>query len=82
MPAPACTTEKGQGAATSEISRNVQEAANGTQEVIVNIAGVTRAAAETGAAAHQVNAVADTVAHKSRDLRAEVEGFLAGVKAA
>jgi methyl-accepting chemotaxis protein len=71
-----------QGAATKEISRNVQEAANGTQEVNVNISGVTRAAAETGNAARQVNSVADTVAHRARDMQSEVETFLTGVKAA
>ncbi len=71
-----------QGAATKEISRNVQEAANGTQQVNLNITGVTQAAAATGKAARQVNSVADTVAHKSGDLRTEVESFLASVKAA
>ncbi|MBF0561287.1 MAG: HAMP domain-containing protein [Alphaproteobacteria bacterium] len=71
-----------QGAATQEISRNVQQAANGTQQVNDNIASVTRAAAETGSAARQVNSVADTVAHKSGDLRSEVESFLVNVKAA
>ncbi len=71
-----------QGAATKEISRNVQEAANGTQEVSVNITGVTQAAAETGNAARQVNAVAGIVTQRLNDLRAEVDGFLAGVKTA
>ena len=71
-----------QGAATREISRNVQEAANGTREVNLHIADVTRAATETGGAAHKVGTAADTVALKSHDLRSEVESFLAGVKAA
>jgi methyl-accepting chemotaxis protein len=71
-----------QGAATKEISRNVQEAANGTREVNLHIADVTHAATVTGGAARKVSAVADTVAHKSRDLRSEVDSFLTDVKAA
>ena len=69
-----------QSAATREISRNVQEAANGTREVNVNISSVTRTAAETGNAAQKVNTVAGAVANTSQKLRGEVEEFLAGVK--
>ena len=43
-----------QGAATKEISRNVQQAAPGTNDVSSNIAGVTQAAGETGQSAGQV----------------------------
>ena len=43
-----------QGAATQEISRNVQQAARGTQQVSNNIADVQRVAGETGAASSQV----------------------------
>ena len=71
-----------QGAATREISRNVQEAANGTREVNLHIADVTQAATITGGAAHKVSVVADTIAHKSHDLKSEVDFFLTGVKAA
>jgi methyl-accepting chemotaxis protein len=39
-----------QGAATSEIARNVQQAAQGTQVVTGNILDVKRGAGETGAA--------------------------------
>src|SRR6266403_1363519 len=39
-----------QGAATQEIARNVQGAAEGTHQVSANIVGVNQAAAETGAA--------------------------------
>jgi len=76
------TAVEEQGAATREISRNVQEAANGTREVSANISDVTRAAAETGEAAERVRNSADGVAHKSTELRQEVESFLTGVKAA
>src|SRR5262249_16939582 len=39
-----------QGAATQEISRNVQQAAQGTAQVATNITDVTRGASETGTA--------------------------------
>jgi methyl-accepting chemotaxis protein len=43
-----------QGVATKEISRNVQQAAQGTQDVTGNIVAVSTAAGETGAAATQL----------------------------
>ena len=43
-----------QGAATQEISRNVQQAAQGTQQVSSNITDVQRGASETGSASSQV----------------------------
>ncbi|MDB5360826.1 MAG: putative methyl-accepting chemotaxis protein [Rhodospirillales bacterium] len=71
-----------QGAATREIARNVQQAAQGTQEVTSNIAGVKEAAATTGAAAAQVLGAAGDLSQQSSELATEVDGFLAGVKAA
>jgi len=43
-----------QGAATQEISRNVQQAAHGTQQVSRHITDVQRGASETGSASSQV----------------------------
>ncbi|HZH50239.1 MAG TPA: cache domain-containing protein [Microvirga sp.] len=71
-----------QGAATAEISRNVQEAAHGTDLVSGNIADVRQGAGETGAAAAQVLAAAQELAHHSASLGSEVDRFLSGVKAA
>jgi methyl-accepting chemotaxis protein len=71
-----------QGAATQEIARNVQQAAQGTTEVSSNITGVTRAAGETGAAASQVLASATGLSRQSEQLRAEVDKFLATIRAA
>ncbi len=71
-----------QGAATGEISRNSQEAATGTQEVSSNVAGVTQAAAETGSAASQVLGAAGDLSKHAETLRAEVDKFLAEVRAA
>jgi methyl-accepting chemotaxis protein len=65
-----------QTAATGEIARNVQQAAQGTQEVSSNIAGVTSAAGETGAAATQVLEAAQGLSEKGEELRNEIEKFL------
>jgi methyl-accepting chemotaxis protein len=50
-----------QGAATQEISRNVQQAVHGTQQVSSNITDVQRGASETGSASRQVLSAAQTV---------------------
>ena len=71
-----------QGAATQEIVRNVSQAAMGTGEVTANIAGVAGAAEETGAAASQVLASASELSRQSEHLGAEVQRFLATVRAA
>ncbi len=71
-----------QGAATSQISRNVQEAAKGTQEVTDNITAVTQAAVETGSAANQVLGTAEEMAQQSTTLREQVESFLTQIRAA
>ncbi len=71
-----------QGAATQEISRNVQQAAAGTQEVSSNIAGVTRAANETGTMAGQTLSAADELSRQSGLLRQEVERFVATIRSA
>jgi methyl-accepting chemotaxis protein len=71
-----------QGAATQEIARNVQQAAQGTQLVTGNILDVKRGAGETGSAAAQVLAAAQELARHSEDLGREVDSFLSGVRAA
>ncbi|TXN44421.1 HAMP domain-containing protein [Methylobacterium sp. WL7] len=71
-----------QGAATREIVRNVTQATAGTQEVTGNIAGVAQAAEQTGAAAEQVLASATGLSRQSEQLAAEVDRFLADVRAA
>jgi methyl-accepting chemotaxis protein len=71
-----------QGASTREIARNVQQAAQGTQEVNTNIGGVTQAAASTGAASNQVLDSASQLSAQAETMRAEVERFLADVRAA
>ena len=71
-----------QGAATQEIVRNVGQAAMGTGAVTSTIAGVAEAAEETGAAAAQVLASAGELSRQSEHLGAEVDRFLATVRAA
>ncbi|WP_316977286.1 HAMP domain-containing methyl-accepting chemotaxis protein [Shumkonia mesophila] len=71
-----------QGAATQEIARNVEQAAAGTQEVSSNIGGVSAAANDTGAAATQIQGASAELSRQSETLRAEVEKFLANVRAA
>ncbi|WP_395016449.1 methyl-accepting chemotaxis protein [Dongia sp.] len=70
-----------QGAATQEISRNVQQAAQGTQEVSGNITGVTDAAGQTGHAARQVLESAGELSRNGSMLKSQVEEFLRTVRA-
>ena len=70
-----------QGAATHEISRNVQQAAQGTQQVSVNISDVQRGASETGSAS-QVLSAAQSLSGDSNRLKLEVGKFLDSVRAA
>ena len=71
-----------QGAATSEIARNVQHASHGTREVSHNIGGVTEAASSTGAMAGETLGAARDLAEQSSRLRSEVDGFIGKVRAA
>jgi len=71
-----------QGAATKEIARNVQQASAGTHEVSANITGVTKAATDTGAAASQVLGAAGELSKQSETLHAQVDAFIAKVRAA
>ncbi|WP_119422254.1 methyl-accepting chemotaxis protein [Desertibaculum subflavum] len=71
-----------QTSATKEISRNVQEAAAGTQEVSRNITGVTQSASETGHAASQMKSAADELSRQADVLGAEVDSFVARIRAA
>jgi methyl-accepting chemotaxis protein len=71
-----------QGAATQEISRNVQQAAQGTMEVSSNITDVQRGASETGSASSQVLSAAQSLSTDSTRLKVEVSKFLSAVRAA
>ncbi|HZC46427.1 MAG TPA: hypothetical protein VE243_08115, partial [Candidatus Acidoferrum sp.] len=71
-----------QGAATQEISRNVQQAAVGSTQVANNIAVVNRGAADTGSASSQVLSSAQLLSGENKRLKDEVVKFLATVRAA
>ncbi len=76
------TAVEQQSSATREIAQNVEQAATGTGDVTSNIMEVTKAASETGAAATQVTGTATELSSKSEQLKAQVEEFLAEVRAA
>jgi methyl-accepting chemotaxis protein len=71
-----------QSAAAREITRTVQQAASGAQEAAMNIAGVMRAAVDTGSAAHQVLNSAAALASQSDNLRREVHQFVSQIRTA
>jgi methyl-accepting chemotaxis protein len=71
-----------QGAATKEISRNVQQAAHGTKEVSANIIDVQQGASRTETASSQVLTAAKSLSSESGRLKSEVEIFLKTVRAA
>jgi methyl-accepting chemotaxis protein len=68
-----------QGAATQEISRNVQHAATGSGKVVQRISVVSRSASETGSASGQVLTSAQMLSQESVRLKTEVGKFLEAV---
>ncbi|SDJ59101.1 methyl-accepting chemotaxis protein [Bradyrhizobium sp. Rc2d] len=70
-----------QGAATGEIARNIQQAAQGTGDVSVGVADVQRGAAETGSASAQLLSSARLLSRDSTRLKDEVAHFLRTVRA-
>jgi methyl-accepting chemotaxis protein len=71
-----------QGAATQQVSSNVQRAAAGTSEVASNITDVQRGASETGRASTQVLTAAKSLSNESNRLKLEVGKFMNLVRAA
>jgi methyl-accepting chemotaxis protein len=71
-----------QGAATMEISRNVQQAAAGAEQVSSSVVDVQRGASETGSASSQVLTAAKSLAQDGDRLKREVAKFLESVRAA
>lgn len=69
-----------QGAATQEISRNVQQASQGTSRVSVNIGHVKAGANDTGAAASRVLTAAKSLSGESERLKSELGRFLQTVR--
>ena len=75
------TAVEEQSAATQEVARNIQQAAQGTVQVRDDIADVGRGAANTGAAAEQVHGFARSLSNEGNHLKLEVGKFLRTVRA-
>lgn len=73
---------EGQGSATLEIARNVQEAAQGTSEVSANSSGLSQVAASTGSAAAQVMASSKNLSELAAQLRKVAQDFVTTIRAA
>lgn len=71
-----------QGAATQEIARNIQQAAEGSTHVTESMVNVNHGAADTGNASEQVHSLAVSLLAESNHLNIEVETFLKGIRAA
>ncbi len=71
-----------QGVTTQEIVRNMGQASAGTGAMTRDIAAVATSAEEAGASAGEVRRACSDLARQSENLRAEVDGFLATVRAA
>ncbi|UKJ77252.1 methyl-accepting chemotaxis protein [Azospirillum brasilense] len=70
-----------QTAATHEIGRNIQQAAQGTRLVSGNIGGVSQSATDVREAAAEVLDAANSLSRDSDLLRDEIHGFIARVRA-
>lgn len=65
-----------QVAATTEISRNVNEAASGSESVSRSVASLTEASEATSAAASQVSSTAQSVAERAATIRGQITDYL------
>ena len=80
---PCCSTAvEQQSAATQEIARSVQNVAKGTDDAAADIIEVNRGATETGSASEEVLNSARTLSTESTRLRAELDRFMANIRAA
>ncbi len=71
-----------QHAATQNIARSVRAAAGGTDDVALNTRNAAQGAGETGETSNRMFESAQALSGESRRLKAEVQKFLAGVRAA
>lgn len=71
-----------QGAATQEIARSIDHAANGTHQVFENITQVSQSIRETDAAAKDVLGSVEALRQEAATLRTEVDRFLSGIRSA
>lgn len=71
-----------QGAATSEISQNVNTAAQGTQKATDNITSVYQTSSELKVSSQEMTKVTDDIRAEAQALEDEISGFLTEVAAA
>jgi methyl-accepting chemotaxis protein len=71
-----------QSAATQEIARNIQQAAQLTTRVASDVADVNHGTSETGSASAQVLSSAQSLSKESARLKLEVDKFLTTIQAA
>jgi methyl-accepting chemotaxis protein len=71
-----------QGSATAEISRNIGEATESTNEVNTNVTKIKAGAMENRSATDGLLSAASELSQQSVHLKSEVDKFLAGVRAA
>ncbi|SDT21964.1 methyl-accepting chemotaxis protein [Bradyrhizobium canariense] len=76
------TAVEQQSSATQEIARSVQNVAKGTDEAAADVMEVNRGATETGSASEDVLNSARTLSSESTRLRAELDRFMANIRAA
>ena len=70
-----------QAAATSEITRNVQAAAGGTEQIRGELEGLKDVARDAGEASGRVDETARTVSGRASALQADVQGFVQRINA-
>jgi methyl-accepting chemotaxis protein len=71
-----------QGASTRDIARSIDQAADGTAQVVLNIGNVNRGAVETGSASAQVLSSSRSLSNESNRLKLELVKFLTTVRSA
>ena len=71
-----------QRGATQNIAQSVRAAASGTADVAINVPNAAQGASETGDTSSRMFASAQALSSESLHLKAEVEKFLDGVRAA
>lgn len=71
-----------QAAATADISRNVTQAAQGTEQITLNIQGVSEAAGQTASASLQVADYSTALSEQGDALRSQVKLFLSELRQA
>jgi methyl-accepting chemotaxis protein len=71
-----------QNVATREIADSIQRVAIGTHDVAVNIDQVALGTGETGTASEKVLSAAKKLHVESDQLKRELDGFMAGIRAA